>query len=123
MAKTKESEITNFLLVAREAEPNKDENSSRDEFFLKVIDEVFSKENIEVKTDLNNRQIIAMSKGEIFAQRYDCSIMRDLCEAIMIRSVSKDRKGRGEFTEISKSLNMPSEMEESLSLKQRLLGE
>ena len=45
------------------------------------------------------------------------------CNKLMTLSVSKDRKSRGEFTEISKSINNPVEYEEAPTIKKRLLGE
>lgn len=89
-----------------------------------VLSEVYSKADVEVKTDINNAQIIALSKGEIFAQRYQCTIMRDLCQTIMTLSISKDRKSRKESTEIVKSMNtMPQLTEEPPTIRRRLLGD
>jgi hypothetical protein len=48
--------------------------------------------------------------------------MEELCNNIMILSVSKDRKGRKEFTEISKSIHSTEE-EFNPTLKRRLMGE
>jgi hypothetical protein len=92
--------------------------SLHDEHLLKIIDEIYSKKNIEVKTDLSIRQIMAISKGLLFADRYKCKIMRDFCNKIMILSVSKDRKSRKEFTDISSS--MRPEQPAQVSLPQRL---
>lgn len=101
---------------------NEGDSSARDEYLLKIIDEVYSKDNIEVKTDLNVKQINAITKGKIFSQRYKCNLLNNLCDNIMVLSVSKDRKSRKEFTEISKSINSPQE-EELPTLGRRLLGE
>lgn len=114
--------VNEFILTPQTSEATEGEGSSRDEYILKIIDEVFSKEDIELKTDLSTDQIIKITKGQIFAERYNCSIMDKLCNKIMILSVSKNRSSRKEFTEISKSVSGPQEPDLP-SIKTRLLGE
>lgn len=91
-------------------------------FKLKMIDEVYSTENITVKTRLNMRQVIALSRGEIFARLYKSETMANLCQTIKEHLVSLDGKGRVEFVDIAKSLIAP-EPEHLPTLKSRLLGE
>ena len=121
MAKATDT-ISKIFFMADPKTSNEVDSTARDEYLLKIIDEVYSKENIEVKTDLNVKQINAINKGKLFADRYNCTLLDDLCQNTMILSVSKDRKGRKEFTEISKSINSPQE-EELPTLGTRLLGE
>ena len=116
----KESLITSTLL--NPAEVIDKDPSIKEELELKIIDEVFSKKDIEVKTDLNTNLINQITRGKIYASKYKCSIMEELCNNIMILSVSKDRKGRKEFTEISKSIHSTEE-EFNPTLKRRLMGE
>ena len=102
---------------------NVNQKDARDEYLLKIIDEIYSDKNVEVKTDLNERQILAITRGQLFAERYNCDIMDKLCNKIMKLSISKNRLSRKEFTEISKSITEPSEMEAPpITMRQRLFN-
>lgn len=96
------------------------EENRKDMWMQEVSKQIFSKDNIEVKTDLNTNQINALTKGLLFADTYGVSLMRNLCNTIMVLSVSKDRKGRKEFTEIAKTFNNESELDFKPGLKERL---
>lgn len=74
------------------------------EVVMKVAaEQLFSRADIELKTDINTNQINALSRGLLFGEKYNCQLMTDLCNKIMLLSVSKNRKSRGEFTDISKA--------------------
>ena len=92
------------------------------EIFDKVVTEIYNKEDIALKTELNDKQIIAFSRCKVFAQRFNISIISDIVDEVSYRSVSKNRKGRKEFENISKAnLGMHSE-DEGRSIPDRLLG-
>lgn len=111
--------LTPFLFTPdKESEPV----NVAEEHLLKIIDETYSKNDIELKTDLNQKQINALTKAEIFAKRYNCSIMEELRNSHMILLVSKDRKGRKEFTDIAKGMQ-PAVDDGLPDLKKRFLGE
>lgn len=101
-----------------------EEKNEKFEMLDKIVQENYSMENLPVKTELSTAQIRAFGIGKLFAQKYKCSIVNDLITEFMTLSISKDRKSRKEFAEISKSLlgsvSMP---EEKNSLRTRLLGE
>ena len=98
-------------------------NALQFEHLKKMFEMIYSKDDVEVKTDINSPQIIALTKGKIFADRYNCSIMQSLCQNIMTLSISKNRQSRKEFTEISKSMNASPMVEaEPPSIRQRLIG-
>ena len=119
--------INAFLLEPTKARFKDEEKENgldvKDEYLLKIISEIYSKDNVEVKTDINAKQINAITKGLLFAERYKCNIMKSLCNNIMTLSISKDRKSRKEFTEISKSISTPYEEESEPTLRKRLIGE
>jgi hypothetical protein len=98
-----------------------DESTEKDRWMQEVSKQIFSKNDIELKTDINTMQINALTKGLLYAETYNVSIMKNLCDWQMILAVSKDRRSRKEFTEISKNLQ-PDPGELTPSLKQRLLG-
>ena len=112
--------ITAFLYT--EPEQKSAEESANDQLLLRIIEEVFSKKDIEVKTDINGSQVMAFSKGKLYAERYNSSIVSSFVDLISIYSVSKDRKSRKEFKEISIALNSMNNMEEEPTIRKRLLG-
>lgn len=87
---------------------------------MKVVDEVFSVNNIDMKTDLNQRQINAITKGKLFANQFNCQIMMDLCNLHETLLISKSRAGRKEFIELTKSVT--NNDQDAPSIKERLLG-
>lgn len=84
----------------------------------RALEELFSKKDIQLKTDLSQRQIIALSRGLIFAKKYNCNSMRSLINHVMELSVSKNRQGRGELVSLMQSANNDDEVE---GLKKKLL--
>ena len=96
--------------------------SSAVEIFAKATEEVYSTENIELKTELTDRQIIAFSRAKVFANRYGCSLLNELVDNLSIYSVSRGRKGRKEFENIAKANLGMSQEDEARSIPDRLLG-
>jgi hypothetical protein len=117
--------VPSMIQFIHEEQPQAPENAQTvsDAHLLKMLDLVYSKDDIELKTDLNTPQITAISKGLIYAGRYNCSIMAELCRNVMTLSVSKNRKGRDEFVSVAKSMQQPQFVEDARpSLKERLMG-
>lgn len=113
--------LTPFLMGDNKNIVDKEENT-RDELLLKIIDEVYSTDNIEVKTDLTKDQIITFTRAKLFHKKFGSDLMLDLITELAIYSVSDDRKGRKEFTEISKALNSREDAETDPRIRDRLLG-
>lgn len=106
-----ELDFTNSLF-ADDSKKEDEKPSKREELLDKLTKEVFNTENIGVRTDLNQNQIIALSKGLLFASHFKSDIMLGVCNNIMELSLSKDRKSRGEYTEMAKSsINKHDELE------------
>ena len=98
-------------------------DSGTNELLLKIIEETYSKENIEVKTHLSEAQILAFSKGRLYSDTYKLPIIDNLIKHISVYSVSKDRLSRKEFTEIAKAVHsQPTDIMEEPSIRGRLLG-
>jgi hypothetical protein len=87
---------------------------------LKLLEEIYSKQDIELKTDLTMPLVKAVTKGQLFAEKYQSKLMSDLTNRLMILLVSNKRQGRKEFIEMSKSLNSAEEM--PVTMSERLLG-
>ena len=99
-----------------ESQPNE-----KDMWMQEVSKQIFSKVDVEVKSDLNAAQINALTKGKLFAETFNVSIMDRLCYWQMLLPISKNRGSRKEFADISKNMH-PDNSEMTPTLKQRLLG-
>jgi len=69
-----------------------------------MINEMLGTNNIEIKTDLTDQLIVALTKGTIFADRYKSDLMSKLVLTISKYRISKGRKGRDEIKEMAKGL-------------------
>ena len=88
-----------------------------------AVEQMYSKTNLEMKTDLNSRQIIALARGHMFAGLFGSSMMSQLCETVESLLISKNRKGRTEITDMTKNTHQ-FEMQQApmQSVKSHLLG-
>ena len=98
-----------------------DERSKSEIKLEYLIKQGFTKENIEMKSDLSKQAIRAISKGLLHAEIFSDTTIRLLCETVMVLIVSKDRKGRSELTELSRMINNQEDNEQQTVLS-RLLG-
>ena len=113
------SDVTeNLFGVAAEQE----QPSLAEQIKMKVVEEVFNVNNIDMKTDLNQRQINAITKGKLFANQFNCQIMMDLCNLHETLLISKSRAGRKEFIELTKSVTGSDQLSMPPTIKERLLG-
>lgn len=111
-----------FDLIFKDAEAGDDETTSIQEKTLeKALDELFSTEGIDLKSDISNIQISAITRGYIFADVYKCKFMGDLVRHILELSVSKNRQGRGEFVKVLQSANNQQEEPPLKLMRRRLL--
>ena len=94
------------------------------EIFKSIVDEIYSKKNIELKTELNDRQVMVFSQAKAFAKRYKVPLLKELVKNYSEYAISKNRKGRKEFSEISKSNLQMAANDDMMqkSIPQRLLG-
>lgn len=101
---------------------NNDERTPHEIKIESLIKQGFSAENIEMKTDLNPQGIKAIAKGKIHADYFNDPMINELCDNIMVLSVSKDRKGRVELTDLTKLLANDQSQSGGMSTISRLLG-
>ena len=95
------------------------------EIFKSITKEIYSTKNLELKTELNDTQIIAFSQARAFSKKYKVPLLAEFVKNISLYSISKSRKGRKEFEAISKAnLQMAGSVEEreTPSIPARLLG-
>lgn len=58
---------------------------------------LLDKEDVEVKTELNDQEILTISKLRFVAERYEVPVLRDFTDNLMTLKISRHRKGRTEF--------------------------
>ena len=58
---------------------------------------LLDKKDVEVKTELNDKEIISISKMLMIDTRYDVPVVKDFVEDLMTLKISRGRKGRTEF--------------------------
>lgn len=95
--------------------------SPHEQTLQKALDELFSTDGIDLKSDINSIQVSALTRGYIFADVYKCHYMNDLVRHVLELSVSKNRKGRGEFVKILQSNTAPTEDGSLKIVRRRLL--
>ena len=100
--------------------PNRQETSVETEHMKEMFRMIYSKKDIQLKTDLNPAQILAITKMNIYGDTFGIRIAKEITRTFMELAVSKSRMGRKEFTEISKAVQSTSQ--EPPTIQERLLG-
>jgi hypothetical protein len=89
-----------------EEEQQKSEEPKRsrhDEYFDFALGQMFSREDIEMKTDLQTKQINHFARGLLYAKTFKSTLMHDFVELQMTLLVSNKRGGRKEMQEMIRS--------------------
>lgn len=109
--------------IVHRAENGTVDESVRDAAVRRAIDEMFSSDDIAIKTDLTKRQILSIARGLFYAERYDSEVMRTFINHVLTLSVSKNRKSRDEFVRLIRAAQETVVAEEDSSGKlRRMLG-
>lgn len=121
----KEADETNpksfDLLFSNSDNTENTQLSPHEQTLQKALDELFSTEGIDLKSDINAIQVSALTRGYIFADVYKSKHMNDLVKHVLELSVSKARKGRGEFVKILQNNVAPNEDGGLKIVRRRLL--
>lgn len=101
-----------------------DVSKNRETQLLDVIKGVMSTDGMNVKTVLEDKHIVAIARGLIFAKRYKSELMRELVQILMEVRVSKGGRGRKDLiSAIKSSLSGDGEMlDTEVTRKRRLFG-
>jgi hypothetical protein len=70
---------------------------------LQVAKELFTAENIKLKTDIDDREILMLARLLFLADRFKIPEMAQWVDNFIKLRVSRKRKGRGEFIEAVKT--------------------
>ena len=119
MAKT----VNELLFNTKQENNTQEESRTKQEIKIEyLLAQGFSRDNLEMKTDLAARAIKAIAKGKMHSVIFGDSILSDLCDTVMTLNISKDRKGRKELTDLTKMLANENEDENNRNILQRLAG-
>lgn len=92
--------IKTFQEALTPINPHDSNNNFNMELLDKAINETFSTKDLDLKTDLNMDQINAITKVEMFNEIFDVPVLEALTTKLKRLLISKDRRGREEFTRI-----------------------
>ena len=115
----KQPKSLEFLVEESEKEKNVEPSPTVLEITLK---ELFSFEKLEMKSDLSQDLILAMSRGMTFTDIFHSEALEELMRYILKLSVSKDRKGREEMVELSRNSVDPMDDNGNESMFRRLFN-
>jgi len=114
--------INEMLFNTPQENTNQEETRSKQEIKLEyLLKQGFTRDNLEMKTDLTAKSIRAIAKGKMHSVIFNDSTLSDLCDLVMVLNVSKDRKGRKELTDLAKMLANEND-EENRTFLSRLAG-
>lgn len=80
-------------------------NKNESDYKKDLLNLIYDTNNINVKTDLSQDQIMAVARMELFADYYNVSILKSFSQNFKELQISKDRQGRKEGTAILSSAN------------------
>lgn len=93
------------------------------EILTTAIENLYNTDNLELKTDLTNRQISVYTSGLVFAELTGNDVIKSYIKNMMLLNVSKNRGGRKEFKDIVTGIGrMNNESDITPSVSDRLLG-
>jgi len=58
---------------------------------------LLDKKDVEVKTELNDAEIITITKLRFISERYGMPVLKEFTDNLMLLKISRNRKGRSEF--------------------------
>jgi len=102
-----------------------DQNANHDtiELLLKLSEQIFSRKDIDIKTVLNKRQVIAFAQADLYADWFKVPVVSKMVEKLSIYSISEGGLSRKQFTELAKSImTYTTEQDQTQSLSKHLLG-
>lgn len=79
-------------------------NENGDDMLHRVVEEILSTKNLDTKTDLNDKMVVALTKADMFAMIYDNEIVAALSNTMKRLRISRNRLGRQELKEMTRNL-------------------
>lgn len=95
--------ITQSIFAPNEVLPENAAVNAPAEIFKSIMAETFSEENISVRTELNEAQVLVFAQADAFSELFDLPLLKTITNGIMVKQVSYKRKSRKEAEAIAKA--------------------
>lgn len=102
--------------------PIEEKTSTESDYKEKMLSLIYDTSNINVKTDLNQEQILALARLELFAEYHNIPLLKKFAQTFKELQISKDRKGRQEATQILAATQSMAGLEEERNLFDKLVS-
>lgn len=103
--------------------PKKEDESENTKSALEIsLDQLFSYERLEMKSDLSQELILAMARGNVISEKFKSPELKGLMDNILKLSVSKDRKGRIEMVDLARNIQDPLDDNNNMGMFSRLFN-
>lgn len=112
---------TNYIFSDEEYNPQQ-EPSLKEKITDKIVGEIYDTKNIEVKTELNDKQVMLLARADIFAKRYKTPVLRQFTNSFMKKNLSRKRASRKEMVDVVKNVDSGVGSEREDNLISRLRG-
>lgn len=99
-----------------------DNTVSEGDYKEKLLSLIYDTTNINVKTDLNQEQVMAVARLELYADYHNIPILKAFTQNFKELQISKDREGRKEATQILAATQSTFGMEEEKNLFDKLVS-
>lgn len=68
-----------------------------------VLQQIYSKENLAMKTDLNKKEAITFSRASVIAKYFKCDELAEFANSAKEHFISNKRQGRSEMVDVIKN--------------------
>lgn len=113
---------TASLFTPTKSVNDEEEQNPKDKKAEYILQQAFSEDSLEMKTDIAPKSIVPLTKLLIFHREFKSDLAKDLAYTIMSLSISKKRGGRKEMTEMLRPMYSDDPGMETGGLASRLLG-
>lgn len=92
------------LAVINPPQEEKDDEIQQDDVLHRVVNEILQDTNLEAKSDLTDKMIAAFAKVDAYAEIFNIPILKTFKKSFLKLRISRNRLGRKELTEMTRTL-------------------
>lgn len=81
-----------------------EETEEQRDVLHRVVDEILADTNLEAKSDLSEKMIAAFAKVDVYAEIFNIPILKTFKKSFLKLRISRNRIGRKELTDMTRSL-------------------
>lgn len=108
------------ILTSLQSNRTEKEETPQENIFTESMKQLFSTEDMSMKTEFTRGQVIPFAMAEIYIEKYHSKALRHFIDEYMLKAVSIERKGREDYLGLIRNANTTEE--DNTSLMDRLLG-